>query len=586
MKLDLRSAIVLTFAMTGLVDRAARAQAPTTERVSVASSGAEGDGQTFGTLSVSVGGRYVAFCSTATNLIPGGTNSLGQIYVRDRLSGTTEIVSVSSTGVQGDNGSHSPSISSDGRFIAFESASSNLDPLVLSAGNVFVHDRATGATAMLDVTPAGVQGNGGAQYPTISADGRYVAFVGSASNLVAGDTNAFRDAFVRDRATGSTTRVNVSSGGVEANGDSAATGVFISADGRFVAFSSQATNLVPGDTNGYIDGFVHDRQTGTTERVSVDSSGGQGNQKSAYGGVFLSADGRYSTFTTFATNLVPGDTNGYLDVLVHDRLSGTTERVNLAQDGSQANRASGTFAISISGDGRYVTFDSQAYNLVAGTSGLSDVYLRDRLTGTTELVSVDAAGMPVSGHSNIASISGDGRFVAFQSSSATLVPGDTNAVADDFIRDRGVPSPTVYCTSGTTSNGCVASIAASANPSVSSAHACMLTVSSVEGQKSGLLFYGIDNAGFTPAAWAPGSASFFCVKAPTQRAAIQNSGGTVHLCNGSLVLDWNAYQSAHPLALGNPWSQGDHVYVQSWFRDPLAVKSTNLSNAIEMTYVP
>jgi hypothetical protein len=146
--------------------------------------------------------------------------------------------------------------------------------------------------------------------------------------------------------------------------------------------------------------------------------------------------------------------------------------------------------------------------------------------------------------------------------------------------------PLAYCASGTSSNGCVASIAASANPSVSLATACNIGVASVDGQRSGLLFYGVDNTGFTPAPWGAGSASTLCVKSPTQRTPIQNSGGAGGACDGSVALDWNAYQSAHPLAVGNPWSVGDKVYVQAWFRDPLAVKSTNLSNAIELTYLP
>jgi len=146
--------------------------------------------------------------------------------------------------------------------------------------------------------------------------------------------------------------------------------------------------------------------------------------------------------------------------------------------------------------------------------------------------------------------------------------------------------PTTYCTAGTTTNGCSASISASAHPSASLANACDITVTSVEGQKSGILFYGIDNSGFTPGPWASGSASLLCVKHPTQRTSIQSSGGTLNSCNGAYLLDWNAFQTAHPFALGNPWSVGDTVYAQAWFRDPLAVKSTNLSNAVEMTYVP
>jgi len=154
-----------------------------------------------------------------------------------------------------------------------------------------------------------------------------------------------------------------------------------------------------------------------------------------------------------------------------------------------------------------------------------------------------------------------------------------------IVEQPGGP-PVAYCTAGTTTHACTASISASANPSLTFAHTCNITVAGVEGQKSGILFYGINNTGFTSAPWGTGGTSLLCVKAPLQRTPIQNSGGTLNSCNGTLALDWNAFQSAHPSALGNPWSPGDKVYVQAWFRDPPAVKSTNLSNALEMTYAP
>ena len=146
-------------------------------------------------------------------------------------------------------------------------------------------------------------------------------------------------------------------------------------------------------------------------------------------------------------------------------------------------------------------------------------------------------------------------------------------------------APVAYCTAGTSTNGCLPSIGASAQPSVSLANACVITASNIEGQKNGLIFYGIDNSGFTPTAWG-GSSSFLCVKPPTQRTSPQDSGGTIGACDGVLTLDWNAYQSGNPAALGNPWSAGAKVYAQAWYRDPPSPKTTNLSDAVEMTYVP
>lgn len=145
------------------------------------------------------------------------------------------------------------------------------------------------------------------------------------------------------------------------------------------------------------------------------------------------------------------------------------------------------------------------------------------------------------------------------------------------------PGPVSYCTSGTTTNGCVASMSASNNPSVSMSPPCVVVANNVEGQKSGILFYGLAPLN-TP--WAPGSNSFLCVKSPSQRTGTQNSGGTNGLCDGAFSLQWDAYQNAHPGALGQPWSIGDKAYVQAWFRDPPAVKTTNLSDALELTYLP
>jgi subtilisin-like proprotein convertase family protein len=156
----------------------------------------------------------------------------------------------------------------------------------------------------------------------------------------------------------------------------------------------------------------------------------------------------------------------------------------------------------------------------------------------------------------------------------------------DLCFDSGASTPTAYCTAGTTTNGCNASITATAQPSVTFSTACVLNVANVEGQKQGLIFYGVNNTGFSPTPWGPGSTSFLCVKSPTQRSGTQTSGGLTNSCTGAFTLDWNVYQGANPGALGNPFSAGAKVYAQGWFRDPPAPKTTNLSNAVEMTVVP
>jgi Tol biopolymer transport system component len=408
------------------------AMAGTTERVSVDSAGAQGDSYSYDP-SISADGRYVAFNSSASSLVAGDTNGTFDIFVRDRLTGQTERVSVDSVGAQGYSPSFEPSISADGRYVAFNSLASNL---VAGDTNgtfdIFVRDRLTGQTERVSVDSVGAQGDSDSFAPSISADGRYVAFNSSASNLVAGDSNGTHDIFVRDRLTGQTERVSLDSAG--AQGDSLSFEPSISADGRYVAFYSSASNLVAGDSNGTYDVFVRDRVTGQTERVSLDSAGAQGNSDSY--APSISADGRHVAFSSLASNLVAGDTNGALDIFVRDRVTGQTERVSMDSAGVQGNSHSAV--PSISADGRYVAFRSYASNLVAGdTNGALDIFVRDRVTGQTERVSVDQAGVQGNSQSLDASISADGRYVAFRSLASNLVAGDTNDAWDIFVRDRG-----------------------------------------------------------------------------------------------------------------------------------------------------
>jgi hypothetical protein len=247
--------------------------------------------------------------------------------------GRTDQVSVASDGTRGNFGSFTPAISADGRYVAFESNASNLvEGDTNRFVDVFVHDRESGATERVSVDSDGNEGNGFSSSPSISAGGRYVAFQSAASNLIEGDTNGASDVFVHDRDTGITERVSVDSDWGEGNAGSF--GPAISADGRYVAFQGSASNLVPDDTNAETDVFVHDRETGATERVSLASDGAEGNRSSFASS--LSADGRYVAFASLASNLVPGDTNGLQDVFVRDR--GPVVGVGEVTSVSQENR--------------------------------------------------------------------------------------------------------------------------------------------------------------------------------------------------------------------------------------------------------
>ena len=414
------------------------ATAQETSRVSVDSAGVEGDGGSYGR-ALTADGRIIAFGSLATNLVAGDTNGCGDVFVHDLTTGVTERVSVDSSGVEGDSDSGQPSISADGRFVAFVSAATNL---VTGDTNgfwdIFVRDRSTGVTERVSVDSTGAQADYESITATISADGRFVAFVTVADNLVVGDTNGTYDVFVRDLVNGTTERVSVDSSGAEGNGPSGEswTAPSISADGTLIAFPSDATNLVAGDTNWTTDIFVHDRSTGTTERVSVDSNGTQG-----IGDSFdpaLSSDGGLVTFDSDSSNLVASDTNGSWDVFVHDRTTGATERVSLSSAGVQGDSSSVFPALSA--DGRFVTFSSSATNLAAGdTNGSSDVFVRDRVAGATKRVSVDSAGVQGNGESglfDVPSISADGQTIAFSSDATNLVAADTNGCTDIFVHAK------------------------------------------------------------------------------------------------------------------------------------------------------
>jgi PKD repeat protein/Tol biopolymer transport system component len=406
--------------------------APTT-RVSVSSDGMEGDGASGGP-AISADGRYVAFTSAASNLVSGDTNAATDIFVRDLLTGQTARVSVASDGTEGNGGSFSPAISADGRYVAFESCASNL---VAGDTNdqpdVFVHNRQTGGTERVSVASDGSEADACSWWAALSADGRYVAFASCASNLVDSDTNDQPDVFVHDRQTGQTERVSVTSEGGEA--DACSCSAAISADGRYVAFPSCASNLVAGDSNQQPDIFVHDRQTGQTERVSVASDGSEADGCSWSAAV--SADGGYAAFASCASNLVAGDTSGQPDIFVHDRQTGHTERASVTSEGNGGSGCSDLPAISA--DGRYVAFLSYAPDLVADdANGVGDIFIHDLATGHTERVSVASDGTEGNADSLYPAVSANGRYAAFQALASNLVAGDTNDASDVFVRERPV----------------------------------------------------------------------------------------------------------------------------------------------------
>ena len=395
--------------------------------------------------SMSTDGRYVVFASTRADLVAGDTNEAKDVFVRDTWTGQTERVSVSSTGMQGDADASpfgAPHVSADGRFVTFTSSATNLVPGDVNVRvDVFLHDRSTGVTELISVTSSEDQSPADSSLhgSVVSDDGRFVAFH-SLADLLPPDPNrvpAGNNIYVRDRLAGTTELASVTTQG-EATGFQQVSQFDMSADGRYVAFVTQAANVVPGDTNDAEDVFVRDRQTGVTKRVSVST---QGAQTPAFGGrsgeVAIADDNSYVVFGSSGANLVPGDTNEDWDLFTHDLATGVTSRLGPATAGQPGGTAGGVDP-STSDDGRYVVFASDRPNLVPGdTNNGSDVFVHDRQTKVTERVSVTTAGVQGTGTHTGGVISGDGRFVGFGTTNSPLVPGLATPMSSAFLRDRG-----------------------------------------------------------------------------------------------------------------------------------------------------
>lgn len=414
-----------------------------------------GNAASWRSMAISADGRFVAFFSEASNLVPNDTNAKPDIYLlgtdiflRDLMLGTTTRLSVASSGTQGNENSWTVDMSSDGHVVAFVSEANNLvGGDANGKADVFVRDQKTKLTTNSGGAIPGDPSWNHLWRPAISGDGRYVALTALSPDLVPGDTNGVMDIFVHDRVMGDMTRVSVDSKGQQAN--DASWHPVVSADGRFVVFHSLASNLVPDDTNNHWDIFAHDRETHTTTRVSVQSGGGEAASFDVTYALFpqamsklgVSADGRYVTFMSDATDLAPGDINQSWDVFVHDRVALTTEWISAPLAGLEVSDGKAHAAsASISADGRYVVFSSVSTLLVPGdTNGAQDVFVHDRVTHQNALVSVTQDGTQVDNAISFyfawlnPRISADGRYVTFYSGADDLVPGDTNGHTDVFV---------------------------------------------------------------------------------------------------------------------------------------------------------
>ncbi|MEV0275308.1 hypothetical protein AB0I22_02835 [Streptomyces sp. NPDC050610] len=415
---------------------------PHTERVSVAADGTQADAYS-ATETISADGRYVVFSSAAANLVPGDTNGAADIFVKDLRTKRVERVSVATGGAQADAASSEASVSADGRYVAFTSAAANLVPGDDNgAEDVFVRDRHTGRTERVSGGTVAGTPSPDAWSPSISADGRVVAFGSGRTDLVPGDTNGEQDVFAYDRGTHTTRRVSVATDGTQGNLSSYFP--VVSGDGRHVAFYSKAFNLEPGKPARPEPGglgiakpreypsFVHDLRTGRTQALTVSWEG-----KTAGGRVTsLSADGRYAVFGSYWPNVVKEAPLREGRVYVRDVQKGATTLESLAPDGSQADSAS--YGGKLADHGRLLFFHSSAANLVPGdANNTGDVFVRDRETGHVELVSLAADDSQSTMWTDSVAVDAAGRVAVFDSDDGHLVPGDTNDVSDVFVRRLG-----------------------------------------------------------------------------------------------------------------------------------------------------
>ncbi len=408
------------------------------ERISVSSTGAQSD-QGSERAEIARDGRFIAFQSKASTLVSGDFNFLDDIFLRDLDLGTTELISVSLTGGFGNGACDRPTISADGRYVAFASDSSNLVANDFNINrDVFRRDRLLGSTILISKDSGGVQGNGFSTRPSISSDGRYVAFRSSATNFVAVDANGIiDDIYLHDVVTGVTELISISTGGVQADGISDRPS--ISGDGTRVAYRSDATNLVAGDTNLIRDVFLRDLTAGTTILVSVSSSGVLSNAESTRPAV--SENGEFVVYRSLASNLVSGDNNLAEDVFRYQIATGTTIRVSVTSTGLEGNGDSSVPYVNA--DGTMVVFRSIATNLVSGDTNLNeDVFLHNVSTGATSLISMSEQGVIGDAGSTNPAISGAGDLIGFESGATNLVPNDTNLLQDVFVY-TAPPPPSV-----------------------------------------------------------------------------------------------------------------------------------------------
>ncbi len=561
----------------------ANAQTCQTSVISNPPAGGWGDSQSL-TGAMTPDGKIVVFSSGSTNLIVPDNNIQFDAFWLDRTTGLLLRISVSTAGVQANNNTDALGVSADGQVVLMPSNASNLVPGDNNnTGDIFVHDVPSATTTRVSVSSTGMEADQGAGLSSISGDGQLIVFESYSTNLVPGDTNATADIFLHDRSTGQTTRVSEGIGGGQA--DYGSIDPSISRDGRWIAYATLATNIVVPDSTGPpdLDIVVLDRLSGITRRVTELPSGVQmsGNASEPR----TSDDGRFISYTASATNLVPGVGPGP-QIYVWDALTGQTRLASVSNTGVPGT--SDSRWSSISGDGRFVAFESFATNL-GGGSALPRIIVHDMLLGTNRVVSVNDAGASANGWNKRASISGDGTHVSFTSMATNLVAGTPFPMNRTYVRSCAATPPVTYCTPKVNSLGCLPAIAASGFSSGTSGSGFDVTCANVRNNKPGVLIY--SNGGRLALPFLGG---YLCVGGATPRRTIAlHSGGNpapAEDCSGVYGLDMNAF--AVGVLGGSPAPfltvYGTTVDAQFWGRDPgfAAPDGSTLSGGLEFMVGP
>lgn len=571
------------------------AQNCTPVRLSVDANGIEGDGPSTQP-AITPDGRYVVFVSAATNLVPGDTNGVADVFVHDVATGLLERVSLGAGGVECDQACSYPAISADGRYVVFNTGSTTL--VAGDTNNsldVYVRDRVNGTNELVSSNAAGTPGNAASFGAAVSSDGRYVTFVSWADNLVPGDTNATRDVFLRDRQLGTIERVSVGTGGVEGDdmGGSGSLLSFVTPDGRHVLFGSMASTLVAGDANGAMDAFVRDRVTGTTSLL-VQAPGG-GAPTNGADLASMTSDGRWVGFASAAPDLVPNDTNGTADAFVLDRSNGTIERVSLTDAGLESTGESWGPFVSLGG--RFAVFSSASTDLVANdVNGRRDVFRRDRWAGTTERSVPGSSAAQPQADVYAASITAAAEFAAVAYAGDDFAFGDTNLVSDVFL--AGCTNSVSYCSGDGTAaacpcggvgawrSGCPNSFGTSAyigdsGRALTSADTLGLHVRNVPRNTTVQFFQSTSQQ--SGGNGTPTGDGLRCLSSPLVRL------GTLYAPDGTASWGFGTPGSPPLSVQGAVPSGGDYRYYQAYYRNPPAycTQSTfNTSNALEILWLP